>query len=221
MFRYIACCTLLAMTSPWLLAANTVGMLETRGTVLRNGSAAARFEALFPGDVIETKVGSVAHLASTGLDVQILPETIIELGEKGIVLEHGRISVSTSLGTTVKSECLSIVPILTTPTLFDVVDVNGAVQVAARKSDIRIDKFLAGGPLKRAGSSKGSTVLHEGDQAKRSESDGCNAEERTHPAGSGGILGSDYLKYGAIAGAVGAGIGVILLPDQPASPFKP
>ncbi|HWS18432.1 MAG TPA: hypothetical protein VN223_10460, partial [Candidatus Elarobacter sp.] len=80
---------------------------------------------------------------------------------------------------------------------YDVTDINGTVQVVARKNDVNITR---GGLLKKATTddSSQSATVHEGHDATRDETAVCGAALRPETAGSG--LNTKWLEIGAGAG---------------------
>jgi hypothetical protein len=106
----------------------------------------------------------------------------------------------------VRVNCLKVEPVSSERTQYEVADVSGAVQVAARKSDVNI---TAGGVLQKAhpqGGSGVSTVVHEGQQTTRDESNTCGAAPR--PEGASNGLNTKWIEIG---GGIGGGVLVLCL----------
>jgi hypothetical protein len=121
---------------------------------------------------------------------------------------------------------MTVVPVTSAWTQFEVTDVNGSVEVAATKNDVRLETAASSSSQKELSASQTSSNLREGEQATRDESDGCKSDKRKRdegavPAGSGGVFGSDYVKYGALAAIGGVGVWLALDDDDPPSPWKP
>lgn len=220
MSRGVICWILLVATPLSLTAADTgMAMLYSKGEVLRNSAAVSSSSAVFPGDLIETKADSQATLSVLGSNVIILPGSLVEFQGKSILLEHGGVSVATSQAMIVRVKCMDMVPVSTALTQFEVRDVSGTIEVAARKNDIRLDSQPSSTPAKQADSSKPGNVLHEGEQAKRDESDGCKSEKAS--PGSGGLLSSNWVRYGGVAAVGGILVGILAGSGNPPSPWKP
>jgi hypothetical protein len=117
--------------------------------------------------------------------------------------------VGTSTSLSVQVSCIKVEPVSSERTQYDVANVNGAVQVAARKNDVNITVGGVTGVLQKTnpqGGSSLSTVVHEGQQATRQESVACGAAPRPGSAGNG--LNTKWLEIG---GGVGGGILVLCL----------
>ena len=226
MLRCIICLMLIAATPASLVAADSgMAMLSSKGKVLRNGEPLSSSSAIFPGDLLETKADSVANLNALGSNVIILPGSLIEFDGKSLSVEHGSVSVATAHGISVRVRCMTVTPLSSALTQFEVSDVNGTIDIAARKNDVRLDAQPMTDSTKEITASRIAN-LREGEQTTRDESDGCKTDKRRKdagavPAGSGGILGSQWVKYGAIAVLGGVGVRLITLPDDAPSPWKP
>jgi hypothetical protein len=175
-------------------------ILHTQGGVWVNGYEAKDSSAVFPGDVVETKPGSPATLNLDGATVLIQPESVAKLQTNLLELDHGGVAVGTSKSFKVKVKCLTVTPVSNDWTQYEVSDVNGNIQVAARKNDVNVERESDGKtPLPATESSHGTTV-HEGEQKSFSESELCGA-----PAPIKGTNMSLNPKWVA-AGAAGTGV---------------
>jgi hypothetical protein len=202
-----------------LLAADAGAMLYGKG-VLRNGVGIPNSSAVFSGDLLETRAGSIANLNSVGSSVIISPTSLVQFQGQSLSVEHGSVSVATSHGISVRVRCMTVVPVSSAWTQFEVTDVNGTVEVAAKKNDVRLETVAMSGSPKEA--SPSSNNLREGEQTTRDESDGCKTDKRKKDtAGHGGPLSSDYAKYGALGAIGGVGLWLALDHDDPPSPWKP
>jgi hypothetical protein len=215
----------IVVTPVWVTAANPGGMLYTAGVVLRNGQVIPDASALFPGDLLETNSRSGARVQELGTNVIILPTSLVEFHVPTLSLEHGSLSVATSHGVSVSVGCMTVVPISTAWTQYEIIDVNGSIKIAARKNDVRLDILAHGKTLKDVSTAQDGT-LREGEETTRQESDGCKEvktkkESGAVPSASGGILSSEYAKWIAIGGVGGLGVFLAVQQDDPASPFKP
>jgi hypothetical protein len=220
---------MLILITPVSLAAadSESAMLFTKGVVLRNGVEIPNSSAVFAGDLLETKADSVANLNATGTSVIILPGSLVQFQGKTLSVEHGAVSVATSHGISVSVRCMTVEPVSSAWTQFEVTDVNGSVGISAKKNDIRLyQQPDPSSPKEVSASSRSGTVLREGDQTTRDESDGCKNEKRKKdggavPAGTGGPLNSELMKYGSLAALGGLGLWLALEHDDPPSPWKP
>jgi hypothetical protein len=181
-------------------APSASAILHTQGGVWVNGYEAKDSSAVFPGDVVETKPGSPANLTLDGATVLIQSETVAKLQSDFLELDHGGVAVGTSKSFKVKVRCLTVTPVSNEWTQYEVSNVNGNIQVAARKNDVNVERETDGKkPLPATESSHGTTV-HEGEQKGFNESELCGA-----PAPIKGTNMSVNPKWVA-AGAAGTGI---------------
>ncbi len=188
-----------------LLGQTPSAILHTQGGVWVNGFEATDSSAIFTGDLLETKPGFSATLNLEGSTVQIQPESVGKFQDDVFVLDHGSVSVGTSKIYKVRVHCMTVVPVSNEWTQYDVTDLNGTVQVAAHKSDVRVEHESK--EKKTSPDTEGSrgTIVHEGEQKSYSESEICGAPPEVTQAGT-----SINVKWVA-AGAGGAGILIWLL----------
>jgi hypothetical protein len=199
-------CWMMVVLCPLSLTAADTGsaVLRSEGGVWVNGLEVAASTVVFAGDLIETKPGFVANLDAEGSSVLIQPESVVKFQGTFLVLEHGSVSVGTSTSMTVHVNCIRVEPVSNERTQYDVADVSGTVQVAARKDDVNITQD---GGLKKAATEKNaeqSATVREGQQATRDETTVCGAALR--PGGAASGLNTKWIEIGA-----GAGGGVLLL----------
>jgi hypothetical protein len=199
---------MMVILCPISLAAADTGsaVLHSEGGVWVNGFEIAGSTVVFPGDVLETRPGSVANIDAEGSSVLIQAESVVKFQGTFLSLEHGSVSVGTSTSLSVHASCLKVEPVSSERTQYEVSDVSGTVQVAARKNDVNI---TAGGVLQKThpqGGSSLSAVVHEGQQTTRDESTACGAA--TRPGGAGEGLNAKWLEIG---GGIGGGVLVLCL----------
>ena len=98
--------------------------------------------------------------------------------------------------------CITVIPVLNEWTQYEVSDVNGTVQVNARKSDVRVEMGLSREklPPPPQTSNNNNATVHEGEQAKYRESEACGAAAL--PTGAGSSLSPKWIAVGAGAGGV-------------------
>ncbi len=178
-------------------------MLHTQGGVWINGYEARDSSAVFPGDLLETKPGSSASLSLDGSTVLIQPESVAKLQTDLLVLDHGSVSVGTSKGFKVRVNCLTVVPVLSEWTQYEVEDSSSNVQIAARKDDVNVEREMDHKkPSAETETSHGSTV-HANEQKSFDQTEICGAPAA--PAEPGKTLNPKWIA----AGAAGAG-GILL-----------
>jgi hypothetical protein len=181
-------------------------ILHAQGGVWINGYEARDSSAVFPGDLLETKPGSAANLNLDGSTVLIQPESVVKLQTNLLELDHGSVSVGTSKSFKVRVHCITVVPVLNEWTQYEVNNLNGSVQVAARKDDVNVERSGdSKKPSPETETSHGSSV-HETEQKSFSESEICGA-----PAQPVGPTSGLNPKWIAAGGAAGVGILICVL----------
>ncbi len=174
-------------------------ILHTRGGVWVNGSEVPDSTAIFSGDLLETKPGFAATLNADGSTVLIQPESVVKFQGDLLILEHGSVSVGTSKAMRVEVNCLTVVPISTDWTQYEVTDVSGKLLVAARKNDVRI-KQGSRAKLSKEPETDSGAIVREGEQGTRQESDVCGAPPE--PATAGNVLNPKWIAAGAAGGGI-------------------
>ena len=202
----LVCFAMILILPQSLLAIDTgSAILHAQGGVWVNGTEVPDSTAIFPGDLLETKPGFAANLTADGSTVVIQPESIVKFQGDVLVLEHGSVSVGTSKAMRVRVNCLTVVPITTEWTQYEVTDVSGRVLVAARKNDVKINHEGARAKLSKEPETASAAIVHEGEQSSREESEVCGAPPG--PATAGNALNPKWVA----AGAAGGGILILLL----------
>ena len=204
--NHFICCALIIILPQSLLAIDTgSAILHTQGGVWVNGTEVPDSTAIFSGDLLETKPGFAANLSADGSTVLIQPESVVKFQGEMLVLDHGSVSVGTSKAMRVQVNCLTVVPISTEWTQYDVTDMTGKVLVAAHKNDVKINREGARAKLSKEPETASSAIVHEGEQSTRQESEICGAPPG--PATAGNTLNPKWIA----AGAAGGGILILLL----------
>ena len=211
--RNIFCWMLLAVMPASLLGADSgAAMLYANGTAWINGTSVPRSSALFPGDLVQTRPDAVVHINATGSSVMILSDSLVKDEGNAVSVEHGKVKVATTKGMSTRAGEVVVTPTSPEWTEFDVTDVNGTVEIVARKGDVSISNGTE------------TTRLAQGEQTTRDDSENQKKKRRAAgavPAAGGGVLDSPY-AIGIGAGAVGGLlIWVLLQGDEPLSPVDP
>ena len=161
------------------------GILHTQGGVWVNGYEAKDSSAVFPGDLVETKPGSPADLTLDGATVLIQPESVARLQNNVLELDHGSVSVGTSRSFKVKVNCVTVTPVVNEWTQYEVTNLNGNIQVAARKNDVNVEREIDRRKLSPATEASHGATVHEGEQKSFDESELCGAPARIKAASQG------------------------------------
>jgi hypothetical protein len=213
MFRSIICWMLIAITPASLIAADVnsgAAMLYGKGTVWLNGKALPRSSAVFPGDLIQTQLESLATLDASGSGVIVMQDSLVKFQGNAVSLEHGSVSVATSEGMIALAKDVTVTPASNAWTEFEVADTNGTVQIVATKGNVNVN------------CGKGTSNLSEGEQTTPDDSGNCNNKKKKRKAvaapvsGNGNILTDPYVLGGAV---LAGGLIVCLLLCETSKPY--
>lgn len=213
--RILSCLMLVVFPGALFAADQPAAMLYSHGTALLNGNSIPRSSAIFSGDLVQTNTDSVANINATGSTILVLNDSLVQYEGSTVKLEHGGVTISTSKSLATRAGDVTVSPAASVLTEFEVRDVDGRVQIAARKGDLAITD-----------DSGTTTTLAQGQETTREESESQKDKKRkrreggTAPAASGGILDSPV--------AIGIGTGVVagvaawavIRGDDPASPSR-
>lgn len=188
-------------------------MLYTSGTVWVNGADVPRFSsAIFSGDLLETRAGSLANINQPGSIVTVLPDSLVQFQMVSFRIEHGGITVATSAGVTAIAGDVKVAPSSYVWTEFSVTDLDGTVRISCLKGNITVTD------------GENTVTLGQGEETARDDSEKKKKRRAIAggvPAAGGALLNTPYAA--GIAGATGIGIGIWVLTqgDDPASPSIP
>jgi hypothetical protein len=211
--KIISCITVVILQTTLFAAEQPAAMLYTHGTALLNGSTIATSSAIFSGDLVETNASSAANINSLGSIVLVLNDSLVRYQGQAVNLEHGGVSISTSKLLATRAGTVVVSPVAGVWTEFEVRDVDGRVEIAARKGDLTITD------------DKGTTTLAQGQQTTREkteqEQDNKKKKKRAAaPAAVGGALSSPVAIGIGGAAIVGVTAWVLVKSDDPASPSR-
>jgi hypothetical protein len=213
--KILSCMMVILFPAALFAADQPAAMLYSHGTALLNGNSIARSSAIFSGDLVQTNADSVANINATGSSVLVLNDSLVQYEGGALKLEHGGVTISTSKLLATRAGGVTVSPVSDVWTEFEVRDVDGKVQIAARKGDLSIQDDT------------GTTTLPQGQQTTRDDSQSQKDEKRRNrrvaaaavPAW-GGMLDSPW-AIGIGAGIVAGGtVWVLIKSDDPASPSK-
>lgn len=212
MVRNAVCWAMLALFPLSLLAADTnAAMLYAKGTTWVNGGTVTDSTAVFPGDLVQTKSDSMANINASGSNVMVLSDSLVTFNGNGVSIDHGSVSVKTSRGLQTTADDLTVAPVSSSSTEFDVSNANGKVKIVALKGDVSISD------------ESGTTTLSQGQQTTREAS--VTKKRRRNggaaPAAGGGILDSPIVVAAGAAAIGGMIVWVALQSPNPASPANP
>lgn len=224
--KFLSCLLVMIFPAALFAADQPAAMLYSHGTALLNGNSIARSSAIFSGDLVQTNPDSVANINATGSSVLVLNDSLIQYQGGTVKLEHGGVTISTSKSLATRAGDVTVSPTASVWTEFEVRDVDGRVQIAARKGDLTISD------------DSGTTTLAQGQQTTRDESqsqtdNNTNNQKRKKrekrekrvagavPGAAAGVFNSPAAI--GIAGGIiiGGTAWVLSQSDDPVSPIKP
>ena len=167
-------------------------MLYSHGTALLNGNSVARSSAIFSGDLVQTSRDSVANINATGSSVLVLNESLVQYEGGAVKLEHGGVTISTSKLLATRAGGVTVTPKAGVWTEFEVRDVDGKVEIAARKGDLTISDAKGtttlsqrsaehAGRIPIAGRFPGAEQQEKEEGRRRGWTVGCRAPARRRP----------------------------------------
>jgi len=207
------CWMLIAVFPMSLLAADANGaMLYAKGEAWINGASVPHSSAVFPGDLVQTKPNSIVNINASGSNVMVLSDSMVKFEGNAVSIEHGTVTVATSKGMATHVGDVTVAPASANWTEFEVVDVNGSVQIMARKGDVTINN------------GQDSTTLAQGQQTTVDENQEAHKRKKRKAgaaaAASGSVLDSP-IAIGIGAAAVGGVLTWVLVQsDDPVSPSR-
>jgi hypothetical protein len=220
-WRNFVCGVMMVVLPASLIAqANGGAMLHSDGGVWLNGNPAPNSSAIFPHDVVQTQKENKAKIDADGSTATVQPDTIVQFEGEQLVLDHGSLQVNTSRAMSVRVNCMTVIPLTQEWTRYDVIDVDGKMQVIAHENDVRIHyQGVAARRSKAAGFA--DVTVRQGEQATREERCGAAAKPAEVVNAKGAILNSVWAKG---AGLTAIGIltcWALCRGDDPISPYIP
>jgi hypothetical protein len=218
-----AMCFFLAVVFPAQMPASEVAsaMLYTSGSAWVNGSEVPKTVAMFSGDLLQTRADSTASIQSSGSNVLVLTDSLVKFEGPVVEIEHGGVRVTTSRGMAARAGDVTVKPTGNSWTEFQVVDVDGRVQIAANKGDVTVQDAQGGTSTVTQGQQTTRDDSTEAEKKKKKRRRGTGAET----AARGGIMSSSWVVYPAL-GAIGVTGALIWInesepPVSPACPTNP
>ena len=215
--KILSCVMVMIFPAALFAADPPTAMLYSHGTALLNGNSIARSSAVFSGDLVQTNGDSVANINATGSSILVLNDSLVQYEGSSLKLEHGGVTISTSKLLATRAGDVTVSPTASVWTEFEVRDVDGRVQIAARKGDLTISD------------GSGTTTLAQGQQTTRDESQAqADDKKRRKRRAAGAVPGAgEGIFNSPVAIGIGAGIiiggtvWVLSKSDDPVSPVKP
>jgi hypothetical protein len=193
-------------------------MVYSNGPAFLNGSSVPKSSAIFSGDLVQTTADSVAKINALGTSLMVLSDSLVEFEGNAVKLEHGGVSVSTSKGMATHAGEITVIPVGSVWTQFDVRNLDGQIRITAQKGDLTVSDGAGTTTLAQGQQTtlQGSQESSQPAEKKKKKKNGGGAV----PGAAGGALDSP-LAVGIGAGTVaGLGIWVFLQDGDPVSPTR-
>src|ERR1700758_2813452 len=204
LLKVVSCLMAVAFPVAVFAADQPAAMLYSHGSAMLNGSNIPRSSAIFSGDLVQTNKDSVANINATGSTVLVLNDSLVQYEGESVSLEHGGVTVSTSKSLATRAGAVTVTPAAGVLTEFEVRDVDGKVQIMARKGELTVSD------------GSGTTTLAQGQETTRDEESEKDRNKKkkparagTTPAAVGGVLDSPVaigIGTGAIVGVAAWGL---------------
>jgi len=198
-----------------LLAANSAMLTTSEREAGPTGNNELRSAALFVGDTVSTRPDSVASINADGSKILVLADSSVQFEGNSLNMSRGGVVVTTTQAMAVRAGKLTIAPLVQRSAKFEVSDSDGLVQIAAREGALEINDGAS------------TTILQEGQETTRPDSDQAGGHKTTKGAAPGGN-GFHLSKKSALilGGAAAAGTTAALLlttgnGSHPVSPATP
>lgn len=222
--RSFVCMLMVILVPVSLFAQDQAGaMLHSSGAGVQvNDSPAPWTIAVFPNDLIQTPNHATARLNWIGSTANIDRDSLVQFGADELVLDHGRLSVSTWRGLRVRVGCVTITPLNDAIiTQYDVIDVDGKVTVSAETSDVYLDARSSNFQPAREPKHSNREIVREREQKSRSEKCGGGDIRPGAPATPGALLNSPWAIGAGAVPIIVLGVWVLHFGDDPVSPSTP
>jgi hypothetical protein len=180
--RFCMCWVMVLVLPVSLLGQAPGAILHSQGGVWVNDAEAVDSSAIFSGDSLETKPGFSASLTMDGSSILLAPETIGKFNGDVLDLDHGSVSVVTSKAFKVRVRCVTVIPVVDEMTKYEVTDVDGKIQVAAQKLDVKVHRETGHKPSAETQAAQGEGVVHESEQKSYDETALCGPPAEIKPS---------------------------------------
>ena len=214
--KILSCMMAVIFPAALFAADQHTAMLYSHGTAMLNGNSIARSSAIFSGDSVQTDADSAANINASGSIVLVLNDSLVKYQGNAVELEHGGVTISTSKLLATRAGDVTVSPAASVWTEFEVRDVDGTVQIAARKGDLTISDDTGTTTLAQGQETTRDDSQSQGDNKKKKKKRGAGAVPGAH----GGFLSSPWaigIGGGAVAGATAW---VLIRGDEPVSPSQ-
>jgi hypothetical protein len=190
-------------------------MLYANGTTWVNGEEVPKCVALFAGDMVQTHANATATVNAADLNVMVLGDSLIKYEGSSVELDHGAVRIATGRQFATHVGVLTVRPASDSWTVFQVIDVDGRVQIESSHGSL----VVTDGQM--------STTLQPGQQTSRTNPSVTESKKKARrksgavPAMKGGVMSSTPAVYSAAGVAAAVATWVYYQKDEPVSPATP
>jgi hypothetical protein len=220
--KLVSCVLLLILPASLFGADQPSATLYSHGAALLNGNSIPRSSAIFSGDLIQTNADSVANINATGSTVLVLNDSLVQYQGSSVKLEHGGITISTSKTLATRVGNVTVSPVAGVWTEFEVRDVDGSVQIAARKGDLTVSDDTGTATLPQGQQTTRPESQTQDDSQSQTNSKKGKKKETVGAVPAAGRAGLDSAWAVGIGGGaiLAAAAWILIESDNPASPSK-
>ena len=169
------------------------------GAAWLNGAAMNRASAIFPGDSVQTNLGSVLKINASDTSITVLPDSFIKFHGDSMDVLQGGARLATSTKMSIRAGKVSVIPSANALTEFEVTHAAGVVKIVALKGDLKLSNGTE------------TTTISQGQQATQNDADqNGNKDDKQKKKKEGGAIPaasafsiSDALAVAAIGGMLG------------------
>ncbi len=136
--RILVVWTLILLPVSLLAAGLNPAMVHSYGASWLNGASVEHASAIFPGDLVQTNPGAILKIDASGSTVTVLSDSLVKFEGDAAAVEHGSAQLSTSTSMSARAGSVTVTPLSSALTEYQVIRSNGSVQVVALKGDVRI-----------------------------------------------------------------------------------
>ncbi len=134
------CLTIIFVAPVTLFAAGlNTAMAHPYGASWLNGASVEHASAIFPGDTVQTNPGAILKIDSAGSTVTVLSDSLVKFEGDFASVEHGSAKLKTSNSMSAHAGIVTVTPVSSTPTEYQVASAEGIVKVTAIKGSLSLN----------------------------------------------------------------------------------
>jgi hypothetical protein len=135
---WLLCTVILLLPASLIAAGLSPAMVHSYGASWLNGATVDHASAVFPGDLLQTNTGATLKIDAPGSTVTVLSDSVVKFEGDAAAIEHGSAQLQTSTSMSARAGQVTVTPVSSALTEFQVIRANGSVQVVALTGNLRI-----------------------------------------------------------------------------------